>query len=75
MTSRPAPACFECRHLSGHSDNGMACAAFPDGIPSAVYFGEIGHLKPLPGDNGIQWEAAEGVVGFPVLRISRGCQG
>jgi len=50
----------------------MACAAFPDGIPSAVYFGEIGHLESLPADNGNQWEAAEGVVGYPVLRISRG---
>ena len=32
------------------------CKAFPDGIPLPIIAGDIGHLEPFPGDNGIQYE-------------------
>lgn len=58
MTKRSAPTCFECRHFFLRFDVEPQCTAYTDGIPSAIYFGEIDHLTPLPGDNGIQWGQA-----------------
>jgi hypothetical protein len=72
MTNRRVPTCFECRHLRLSEDAFPVCAAFPDGIDMRLYIGEFDHLNPLPGDSGIQWEPAEGVVGYPVLRLIRG---
>jgi hypothetical protein len=34
------------------------CKAFPDGIPSEIAYGDNKHLKPYPGDNGIQYKKA-----------------
>ncbi len=38
-----------------------ACAAFPHGIPYAIAYGNNLHLRPYPGDNGIQYEEAKDV--------------
>lgn len=32
------------------------CAAFPDGIPSEIAYGENKHTTPHAGDHGIQFE-------------------
>jgi hypothetical protein len=32
------------------------CKAFPQGIPDEIAFGNNLHLKPVEGDNGIQYE-------------------
>ena len=37
----------------------ITCQAFPDGIPHEVVFDEVDHVKPSPGDHGLQWTPAE----------------
>ena len=37
-----------------------ACEAFGDEIPGEVLAGRNRHLKPYPGDNGVQFEPIEG---------------
>lgn len=70
VTKRSAPGCFECRHFRLEDDIWPTCAAYPDGIEPRLYFGEFDHLKPLPGDRGIRWEQAEGIISWPpVLRV------
>jgi hypothetical protein len=49
MTSYPAPMCVVCVH---RNDDG-SCAAYPDGIPNAIYLEGAEHRKPYPGDHGI----------------------
>lgn len=34
----------------------IVCDAFPEGIPSAIAFGDDPHLYPVEGDHGIQFE-------------------
>jgi hypothetical protein len=70
MSKRP-PGCFKCKDF--HPRSATSPSATPSlTAPGALYFGEIDHLKPLPGENGIQWEPAEGVIGPPALRLLRG---
>jgi hypothetical protein len=38
-----------------------AGSPFPEGIPDAIAFGRVLHVRPYPGDHGIQYERAEGV--------------
>ena len=33
------------------------CAAFPDGIPFEISYGDNDHLMPVEGDHGIQYES------------------
>ncbi len=35
------------------------CTAFPKGIPDDIAYGKNQHLKPVKGDNGIQFEKGE----------------
>lgn len=44
--------CSTCKHWRG----GVVCDAFPNGIPWPIQSGDMAHDKPLPEDNGIQWE-------------------
>lgn len=53
----------KCIHLTGvKQDDGdeaterPVCAAFPDGIPTEIAYGNNKHTKPYPGDNGILYE-------------------
>ena len=48
--------CTKCVHFL-NSKGGFTCNAFPKGIPLEIIRGDIDHLKPFPGDNGIQYEA------------------
>lgn len=45
--------CHSCRHNRGMGK----CAAYPEGIPVDILVGNEIHTHPLPGDNGIQYEA------------------
>jgi len=36
--------------------SGLACVAFPDGIPDDILSGEFDHTQPHEGDNGIRYE-------------------
>lgn len=49
------PQCLSCVHFTG--DGG--CAAFPSGIPEAIYLNLADHRKPFPGDQGIRWSPDE----------------
>lgn len=60
MTSVTAPPCISCKHYKDEwRRNVPTCAAFPAGIPQAIFFDrEDDHVKPYPGDNGIRFEQA-----------------
>jgi len=55
------PICLSCRHLTPAEGGKLwACEAFGDEIPGEVLAGRNRHLKPYPGDNGVQFEPIEG---------------
>lgn len=45
--------CLNCAHYDGE----QKCAAFPKGIPEAVFDDAVDHTVPVDGDNGIQFQA------------------
>jgi len=47
------PICLQCKH---YHDGERACAAFPEGIPDAIWEGRSDHIEPYSGDHGIQFE-------------------
>lgn len=47
------PACGTCKWK--HSGS-ATCTAFPNGIPDFILDGENQHLKPVPGNQGIQYQ-------------------
>jgi|GEM_PF-1409652 len=49
-----SPVCAHCRHLD--ETTRFKCAAFPDGIPFAIWDGENKHTSPVDGDHGIRFE-------------------
>lgn len=51
-----SPACLGCTHL--HRDPAATkntCAAFPEGIPAAIFFDGKPHTRAYPGDHGIRF--------------------
>ena len=57
----PAPICLECARLQGQRKNrSPSCAAFPNGIPDAIYLGAFDHRSAYVGDKGIRFQLAEG---------------
>lgn len=59
-----APICMMCRRfrLEGGYGAPPSCEAFPHGIPSIILEEGADHRQPIEGDNGIQFEAREGVT-------------
>lgn len=60
MTLFPAPMCYACAHFHGREGIERTCEAFPRGIPHRLHFECGDHRKPWKGDQGIQFELAEG---------------
>jgi hypothetical protein len=57
MTTAPIPICESCARLGPGPDGfGKTCAAFPDGIPDAIYIEGFDHRHPYPGDGGVRFE-------------------
>jgi len=46
--------CHACRHFEWGVIDADRCAAFPDGIPDAIWLGEADHAEAFPGDGGIR---------------------
>jgi hypothetical protein len=53
--------CASCRHFAA----ARTCAAFPDGIPDAILFGQQDHRLPAAGDHGIRYEYLPGTMPLP----------
>lgn len=47
--------CYSCKHFDKNSSN-RKCKAYPKKIPNRIFAGRVLHTKPLPNDNGIQYE-------------------
>jgi len=61
MLSEPRCNARRCRHFWGVSpgpepEQRPICAAYPEGIPDEIAYGEERHLEPYPGDGGIRYE-------------------
>lgn len=85
MTQVIAPAyCANCRHFGDwvYGEDiialvpdtwgeplGHSCAAFPAGIPVAVWTGEVRHDRAVDGDNGILFEAVDPDAETPARRL------
>ena len=62
MTTLDVALCPACARLDFDVDLGTSvCAAYPDGIPEAIWQG-ADHRVPLPGDHGLRFEI---IVGDP----------
>jgi len=54
-----------CLHFRGAENDGdetterVFCAAFPDGIPNEIAYGDNLHMESYPGDNGIQYQKVD----------------
>lgn len=60
MTIGAAPICVDCVHfITGDDKEGLRCAAYPDGIPDEILFGDADHTKPYKGDNGIRFQSKD----------------
>lgn len=66
ILQEPRCSIRRCKHFRGmrqsadesEASERLTCAAFPDGIPAEIAYGTAPHVKPFPGDRGIQYERA-----------------
>lgn len=50
-----APLCLTCARL-WDKEPGIACEAFPEGIPDGILDNRVAHTSPYPGDNGLTYQ-------------------
>jgi hypothetical protein len=58
MATYEAPICVACQRLGPREDGevGVGCAAFPNGIPDAIWGPEgFDHREAYPGDHGVRF--------------------
>jgi len=60
MTTPKTPLCATCKHLRDFppegEDFGLACDAYPRGIPEEILDSKVDHRKPYSGDQGIRYK-------------------
>ncbi len=49
--------CDTCKFFQG-----LTCAAYPEGIPSEIFFGERDHRTPYKDDGGILWQPNDRIM-------------
>ena len=54
--SERLPLCLACQRLRRRWRGRLACAAFPEGIPSPLLDASADHRESYPGDRGIRFE-------------------
>ncbi len=54
---------------------GPFCAAFPAGIPEAIWTNQADHRQPIEGDHGLQWVSRDGVYPFPTYAFAKSAIG
>ncbi len=64
----PHGQCLWCRHLKNIPER--RCAAYPDGVPAAIWSGQRKHDRPVEGDGGIQYEPRTAPFDVAELGIS-----
>lgn len=57
--------------MSGKGTGPQTCAAFPDGIPDAVFTNRKDHRQSVDGDHGIRWEP-RGDLTYPEYALTGG---
>ena len=62
-----APQCGFCAHFHRNNVKSNTCDAFPKGIAEDIWLNKVSHLKPIDGDNGIQFEARDSKLPSPLL--------
>lgn len=58
MTTGTISICVSCSRLRPRDDGefGVACDAFPGGIPDEIYVQGFDHRQPFSGDQGIRYD-------------------
>ena len=51
----PTPIASDCSRCIYRLRDGVACVAFPWGIPEEIRKGRLHHTRPYPGDGGFQF--------------------
>lgn len=54
--------CWLCQHFDREDKRAKRCAAFPNGIPAAVFGNSIDHREPVDGDGGLRFKPRPGVI-------------
>jgi hypothetical protein len=57
-----------------HKKPANACAAFPNGIPEEITWGDFDHRQEYPGDGGVRFQARPGVDIDKVWRLRQGAE-
>lgn len=63
---RTAPICLFCMHLThtAHGAQSATCAAFPSGIPDAIWQNRVDHRASVKGDHGLRFDPLPGGTAY-----------
>ena len=48
--------CLDCKNFIDKSNDLFICKAFPQGIPSDIFWNKISHTDPIDGDGGVRFQ-------------------
>jgi hypothetical protein len=61
--------CLNCEHFD--TSRGVACKAFPGGIPEPIRLGDFDHSDEFEGDNGVRFKGRFGLTINDLTTIAR----